>query len=196
MPRTAAILVAMSLVTPLPLFAARESNLGPTISAVRPADAPPPRIPETPAGRLLASWLEAHNRGDGSSLETWLRRSFSDTRLANMNVDRALAWYLESTRMFGKLAEKPYHVVEDEPHRLVVWFLDAELEETGHVSPQFLPDGRRLLYLGTRSTSANTGLFVGSLDSIDTKRFITDAVSDAHYPPRGFIRAPGMSPPA
>ncbi len=135
MPRTAAILVAMSLVTPLPLFAARESNLGPTISAVRPADAPPPRIPETPAGRLLASWLEAHNRGDGSSLETWLRRSFSDTRLANMNVDRALAWYLESTRMFGKLAEKPYHVVEDEPHRLVVWFLDAELEETANPDP-------------------------------------------------------------
>jgi len=116
-------------------LSASELNLGPATSALRPADAKPARIPATPAGRMLASWLAAHNSGDRAMLERWLRRSFSEERLAPQSFRRSLDWYVESAEMFGELAERPYHIVEDEPHRLVAWFLEAGLEETVDPDP-------------------------------------------------------------
>ena len=135
MPRTVAILSIRCFIASAQTQAVAEESLAPTFSALRPADAPPARIPETSAGRLLTAWLQAHNQADGPHLEAWLRRSFSAERLDEMDVAKSLAWYVESARMFGVLAEEPYHVVEDEPHRLVVWILGAELDVAANPDP-------------------------------------------------------------
>jgi serine/threonine protein kinase len=43
--------------------------------------------------------------------------------------------------------------------------------------PGFLPDGRHFLYLETGETAANTGIYVGSLDSDERRRVLPDASS-------------------
>ena len=37
------------------------------------ADAPPPAIPDTPAGHMLSTWLEAFNTGDRARIESFLK---------------------------------------------------------------------------------------------------------------------------
>jgi serine/threonine protein kinase len=59
--------------------------------------------------------------------------------------------------------------------------------ETSHRWPQFLPDGRHYLYLSRQEKS---GIYVGSLDSKETRR-IVDTDFNAAYAPRGdllFVR--------
>jgi len=64
--------------------------------------------------------------------------------------------------------------------------LDASRKETFHAHPRFLPDGRHFLYYANSGQSENRGIFVGSLDSKETKRLIS---TDAHaaYSPPGYL---------
>ncbi len=50
--------------------------------------------------------------------------------------------------------------------------LDVSRREVAHVWPQFLPDGRRFLYLALSSQPENTGVYVASLDSSEKKRLL------------------------
>ena len=50
--------------------------------------------------------------------------------------------------------------------------LDAKRQERAHVLPQFLPDGRHFIYL-VRATQPHGGVYVGSLDSLGTKRLLS-----------------------
>src|SRR5262249_46370419 len=54
--------------------------------------------------------------------------------------------------------------------------LDAARRETEHAAPQFLPDGRKFLYLRGSSAAEYAGIFVGSLDAKpeqqDTRRLL------------------------
>ena len=58
--------------------------------------------------------------------------------------------------------------------------------ELGHAWPQFLPDGRHFLYLGVGTNPENTGIYVGSLDSKETK-LIIKANSSPLFSPPGFL---------
>jgi Tol biopolymer transport system component/DNA-binding winged helix-turn-helix (wHTH) protein len=51
--------------------------------------------------------------------------------------------------------------------------LDASRQEVGHYWPQFLPDGRHFLYFVRSSRPENTGIYVGSLDSKDSRRLLS-----------------------
>lgn len=51
-----------------------------------------------------------------------------------------------------------------------VTFLDSGRQEAFHVWPQFLPDGRHFIYLSQSEIPENTGIYVGSLDSKESKR--------------------------
>jgi len=64
--------------------------------------------------------------------------------------------------------------------------LEASRQETGHWRPQFLPDGKRFIYLAVSSRPENTGIYVGSLDSPEVKR-VADVDVAAYYAPPGYL---------
>jgi len=61
--------------------------------------------------------------------------------------------------------------------------LDQSRNETSHRWPVFLPDGNHFLYLAQSSQVENTAIYVGSLDSKETKRLLNSNVSAAFAPP-------------
>ena len=61
--------------------------------------------------------------------------------------------------------------------------LDQSRNESSHRWPQFLPDGKHFLYLAQSSQVENTAIYVGSLDSKETKRLLNSNVSAVYAPP-------------
>src|SRR5438876_2413225 len=64
--------------------------------------------------------------------------------------------------------------------------LDKSRNEIVHVWPYFLPDGRHFLYLARSSQVDKSAIFVGSLDSKETK-FLLNADSSMAYAPPGYL---------
>jgi Tol biopolymer transport system component len=64
--------------------------------------------------------------------------------------------------------------------------LSAESHENSHRWPHFLPDGRHFLFTARSSDKDSTRIYVGSLDSNETKRLIS-AQSNAEYAPPGYL---------
>ncbi|MGH9847825.1 MAG: protein kinase domain-containing protein, partial [Blastocatellia bacterium] len=63
---------------------------------------------------------------------------------------------------------------------------DAAREETSHLSPHFLPDGRRFLYLVTGQHQQEAGVYLASLDGREKRRLLT-ASSGAVFAPPGYL---------
>jgi hypothetical protein len=63
--------------------------------------------------------------------------------------------------------------------------LDSGRQENSHRWPSFLPDGRHFLF-SAGSLKENTAIYVGSLDSKETKRVLTEQ-SNAVYEPPGYL---------
>ena len=64
--------------------------------------------------------------------------------------------------------------------------LDTSLQETEHLAPSFLPDGRHYLYLAMSSQPANSAVYVGSIDSKErTRLFVSEA--PAFYAAPGYV---------
>jgi len=64
--------------------------------------------------------------------------------------------------------------------------LDTSRRQTGHYWPHFLPDGRHFTYLARSPNKQDNGIYVGSLDSTDSKLLVqTDAA--AMYAPPGYL---------
>ena len=61
---------------------------------------------------------------------------------------------------------------------------DASRNEIGHAWPFFLPDGRHFLYLARSTQPENSAIYVGSLDSKETKRLLQVHSSIAFAPPQ------------
>ena len=61
--------------------------------------------------------------------------------------------------------------------------LERRRQETGHAWPQFLPDGRRFLYLALSGQRENRGLYVGSLGSEEPRLVLKTEVRAAYTPP-------------
>ncbi|MCA1631266.1 MAG: serine/threonine-protein kinase [Acidobacteria bacterium] len=59
---------------------------------------------------------------------------------------------------------------------------DAARKETNHVWPYFLPDGRHFLFLARGTPRENNAIYVGSLDSKETKRLVSVDSSMAYAP--------------
>ena len=77
----------------------------------------------------------------------------------------------------GKLLRVPAQGGDPEP-------LGAVLPgENGRYWPQFLPDGRRFLYLSLASRAEDSGLYVGALDSDLRVRLVGTAFIGAYSPP-------------
>jgi hypothetical protein len=64
--------------------------------------------------------------------------------------------------------------------------LDASRNESTHAWPHFLPDGRHFLYLARSTVRENSGIYVGSVDSKQSK-FLTSADSSPSYAAPGYL---------
>jgi hypothetical protein len=64
--------------------------------------------------------------------------------------------------------------------------LDNQRQENSHRRPSFMPDGHHYLFTARSSLKENTAIYVGSLDSKETKRLLTEQ-SNAVYSPPGYL---------
>src|SRR5262249_13760991 len=80
-------------------------------------------------------------------------------------------WNREGTIIFA--TDVLYRVPASGGTAQAVTILDKSLEEIGHGTPWFLPDGRHFLYLALSTKPQNTAIYVGSLDSKNRVRLMT-----------------------
>jgi serine/threonine protein kinase/Tol biopolymer transport system component len=64
--------------------------------------------------------------------------------------------------------------------------LNPAKQEIDHTWPDFLPDGRHFLYFSRTATSEGRGIYVGSLDSSETK-FVLKSTVQAIFAPPGYL---------
>ena len=98
--------------------------------------------------------------------------------LSPVVIPRGGAWNRDGTILFGSnfvLQRVPDIGGVPTP----VTSLDASRTERAHAWPQFLPDGRRFLYLALASNSTETAIYAGDLDAGSTKRVLTTNASFA-----------------
>lgn len=93
------------------------------------------KIPDSPAGAIMTSWLSAHNSGDTTALVEWMRTSFSPEALTTLDFDKHLEWYVGCTTMFGKLTPLPYAIATNDEHKLVAHFLKDGVRREKTVDP-------------------------------------------------------------
>ena len=106
--------------------------------------------------------------------------------LANA-VPRGATWSRDGTILFtvGTLAGLDRVASAGGPSESVT-MPDASQGERAHRWPHFLPDGRHFLYHSYNAEPGKSGIYVGSLDSKETKRLVTSDFM-ASYAPPGYL---------
>jgi Tol biopolymer transport system component len=108
-------------------------------------------------------------------------------RIADMADGRGATWNRDNVILFEKTGASPVFRVSAWGGAVEqVTRLDASRGETGHWRPQFLPDGRHFLYLVRAQSPQNSGIYVGSLDSRETKR-VSDVDATAAFASPGYL---------
>jgi eukaryotic-like serine/threonine-protein kinase len=93
-------------------------------------------------------------------------------------------WNRDGVIVFApKPADALYRVSAAGGQPAPVTTLDASRREISHSHPRFLPDGRHFLYLARSTQRENEGIYVGSLDSKETKLLVNTNASAAYAPP-------------
>jgi Tol biopolymer transport system component len=99
---------------------------------------------------------------------------------------RGGSWNRDGTILFAPSGTQPlYRVPAAGGNPTQVTKLDQSQYENAHRWPYFLPDGRHFLYFA-RGKPERTGVYIGSLDSPETKQLFATAVS-AIYAPQGLL---------
>ena len=108
-------------------------------------------------------------------------------KIADMTDGRGCAWNAAGVILFAKSGASPLFRVSASGGPVEqVTRLDKTRAETGHWRPQFLPDGRRFLYFARAEPLQNSGMYVGSLNSPETKR-VADLEVPAFFAPPGYL---------
>jgi serine/threonine protein kinase len=102
---------------------------------------------------------------------------------------RGGTWNSEGTILFGSEAGPVSRVAASGGEPTPATSLDTSRGEVWHGHPKFLPDGRRFLYLAVSKEPANSGIYVGSLDSKETRRLVSGNF-EATYAPPGYLLFP------
>jgi serine/threonine protein kinase len=96
-------------------------------------------------------------------------------------------WSRDGVIVFGQgLADGLYRVAAAGGSAIRITEVDASRDEVGHSWPYFLPDGRHFLYLARNTQPENSAIYVGSLDSKETKR-LQQAHSSMAFAPPGYL---------
>ncbi|HEY3026455.1 MAG TPA: protein kinase [Pyrinomonadaceae bacterium] len=109
------------------------------------------------------------------------------TTLADAPVFRGGAWNREGVIIFGSNINGPlYRITSAGGPATAITTLDATRNQSAHSWPRFLPDGRHFLYLARSILREKSAIYVGSLDSSDSK-FLINADSTPAYAPPGYL---------
>jgi serine/threonine protein kinase/Tol biopolymer transport system component len=104
--------------------------------------------------------------------------------LCDAPFPRGGAWNADGVIIFGaRVADVLTRVSAAGGAPVPLTTLDASRKETSHVYPYFLPDGRHFIYHASAAQRENTGIYVGSLDSKETKLLMNTNQSAAYAPP-------------
>ncbi|HYM05476.1 MAG TPA: protein kinase [Terriglobales bacterium] len=95
-------------------------------------------------------------------------------------------WNQDGVILFGNTTGSLFRVSADGGPPQPVTELNKSRRETGHLWPQFLPDGRHFLYLSQSADARESGSFLGSLDSSQTQLVVRGA-SNVSYAPPGYL---------
>jgi serine/threonine protein kinase len=101
--------------------------------------------------------------------------------LFNAAVPRGGAWNRDGVIIFSPNGGAPLYRVSaagGEPQPVTA--LDPARQETGHIWPQFLPDGQHFLFFAPSSQPENTGIYLASLDSKTPTRVLGTTSSAAY----------------
>jgi Tol biopolymer transport system component len=161
---------------------------------IRSLDSPEARpLPGTPGANLAfwspdSAWIAFFSGSHASETGSHL----SKIRLADGSVHRICAvppdwpvggtWGEGGTILFS--AGQPrrlFSVAAAGGEARPLTTVDASREERGHFWPQFLPDGRRFLYLVDSTRDQSEGLHVASLDAPDERRRVLPGFSRVAY---------------
>jgi dipeptidyl aminopeptidase/acylaminoacyl peptidase/predicted Ser/Thr protein kinase len=108
-------------------------------------------------------------------------------KIADMPDGRGSSWNGDNVILFTKSGASPlFRVASSGGLVQQVTRLDKSRGETGHWRPQFLPDGRHFLYFARGEPSQNSGIYVGALDSPETKR-VADLDVPASFAQPGYL---------
>ncbi len=100
---------------------------------------------------------------------------------------RGGAWNADGVIVFApKAADTLYRVSAAGGAPVPLTTLDAARKEIAHYHPRFLPDGRHFLYLANSPQRESRGIYVGSLDSKETK-LLVNADASAAYAAPGYL---------
>jgi Tol biopolymer transport system component len=92
------------------------------------------------------------------------------------------AWNADGTILFTKSFAGPIYKIAEGGGEAVAVTRPAPPVHSGHVFPEFLPDGRRFLFYAFGSGDGG-GVYVGSLDSLDVRRVGHADAAAAFVPP-------------
>ncbi len=159
---------------------------------------------------LWVSWLGSFHAQalvgtDGGSQPFWSPDSrsvgfFANSKLKRIDVsggsvqtvcDAASnvsgAWGRDGTIIFSRgVASGLYRVTTAGETPVQLTQVDASRNEVEHTFPYFLPDGRHFIYLARNAQPENSAIYVGSLDSRETKSLL-QVHSSAVYAPPGYL---------
>ena len=97
------------------------------------------------------------------------------------------AWGRDGTIIFSRgVASGLYRVTMAGGTPVQLTQVDASRNEIEHTWPYFLPDGRHFIYLVRNAQPENSAIYVGSLDSKQTKSLL-QVHSSAVYAPPGYL---------
>jgi Tol biopolymer transport system component len=107
--------------------------------------------------------------------------------LADASNPRGGSWNREGVIIFAPDGTSPlYRLSASGGERTQLTSLDESRQEISHRWPFFLPDGHHFLFVARSPKRENTAIYVGSLDSKETKRVLS-ADSSVAYAPEGYL---------
>ncbi|KAB2969098.1 MAG: hypothetical protein F9K18_01885, partial [Thermoanaerobaculia bacterium] len=139
----------------------------------------------SPDGREIGFFGRGLERTDASGLST-------PQLMAPVIDARGATWSRDGVVVFAAQPAGPLHRVNaggGEPTAATT--LDPARGEIAHSRPQFLPDGRRFLYLVRSERPENSGIYVGELDGPLKKRVLTIDVAVRFAPPGALLSVQG-----
>jgi serine/threonine protein kinase len=108
--------------------------------------------------------------------------------ITGLDADAGGTWNRDGDILFGPTTAPPIFRVSSAGGSATPFSsIDRSRQETGHGWPYFLPDGRHFLYEAFRTNSKNTGIYLGSLDSKETKPLVLNASYFPLYSPPGYL---------
>jgi eukaryotic-like serine/threonine-protein kinase len=138
---------------------------------VRALDRPDAQLLYTPQGVGTPFWSP-----DGRSLaiaeggelvKVGLAPGSVATSLARVNTNMEGAWNADGSILIGMVNDGIYRIPASGGLPTRVTAPDAARAETRHLLPQFLPGGRRFLYIAGSNRPGSSALWAGSLDSAE-----------------------------